>query len=175
MARDRVAAERDIAPKRLLADAAVIEAARVGPTSRSALLAIDGFDGPQRRRLVGEWLAALEWADGLGREDLPSRQGPPAEHPPHASWKRNEPEAAALLDVAREAIAALADDLGIDQGLLLKPSTLRLWVWRAATTTPADDAELLHEVLREEEAREWQIELTTGPLLEAVRRFRAES
>ena len=175
MARDRVAAERDIAPKRLLADAAIVEAARVGPTSRSALLAIDGFDGPQRRRLVGEWLAALEWADGLGREDLPSRQGPPAEHPPHASWKRNEPEAAALLDVAREAIAALADDLGIDQGLLLKPSTLRLWVWRAATSAPADDAELLHEVLREEEAREWQIELTTGPLLEAVRRFRAES
>ncbi|WP_314033938.1 HRDC domain-containing protein [Dietzia sp. CH92] len=174
MARDRVAAERDIAPKRLLPDAAIVEAARIGPTGRHALLAIDGFDGPQRRRLTGEWLAALEWADGLGREDLPSRQGPPADHPPHASWKRNEPDAAALLDIARETIGALADDLGLEQGLLLKPSTLRLWVWRAAMSSPADDAELLADVLREEEARRWQVELTAEPLLEAVHRFRTE-
>ncbi|GAA1729940.1 ribonuclease D [Dietzia kunjamensis subsp. schimae] len=175
MARDRVAAERDIAPKRLLGDAAIVEAARVGPTNRTALLAIEGFDGPHRRRLVGEWLAALEWADGLGRADLPSRQGQPAEHPPHASWKRNEPEAAELLEIARERIGALADDLGLEPGLLLKPSTLRLWVWRAATTRSGDDAELLHDVLLTESARAWQIALATDPLLEAVRSFRAES
>ena len=173
MARDRVAAERDIAPKRLLGDAAIIEAARVAPTSRSGLLAIDGFDGPHRRRLVTEWLAALEWAEGLGRADLPSRSGPKGDHPPHASWKRNEPEAAALLEAAREAIGVLADDLGLEPGLLLKPSTLRLWVWRAATGRPTDDAELLDEVLRAEDARQWQIDLTGPVLLEAVRGFRA--
>ncbi|KAA0919602.1 HRDC domain-containing protein [Dietzia sp. ANT_WB102] len=175
MARDRVAAERDIAPKRLLGDAAIVEAARVGPTSRSALLAIDGFDGPHRRRLVGEWLAALEWADGLGRADLPSRQGPPTVHPPHASWKRNEPEAAELLEIAREQIGGLAEELGLEQGLLLKPSTLRLWVWRAATSGPGDDTALLHDVLSAEKARDWQIELIADPLLEAVHRFRTES
>lgn len=173
MARDRVAAERDIAPKRLLSDSAIIEAARVAPTSRSGLLAIDGFDGPQRRRLAPEWLAALEWAEGLGRADLPSRSGPKGEHPPHASWKRNEPQAAALLEAARAAIGALADDLELEHGILLRPSTLRLWVWRAATSRPTDDAELLNEVLRAEEARQWQIDLTGPVLLDAVREFRA--
>lgn len=174
-ARDQVAAERDIAPKRLLGDAAIIEAARVGPTSRSGLLAIDGFDGPHRRRLAGEWLAALKWADDLGSEDLPARNGPRGEHPPHASWKRNEPGAADLLERAREAVGAAADELALEPSLLLKPSTLRLWVWRAATSTPSDDAELLHEVLTGDDARQWQRDVVTGPLLEAVRGFRAEA
>lgn len=174
MARDRVAAERDIAPKRLLTDAAIIEAARTAPTNRSDLLAIEGFEGPHRRRLADDWLAALEWAAELGRSDLPARQAPRGEHPPHTTWKRTEPEAAALLDAAREAIGSLAGELGIDQGLLLKPSSLRLWAWRAATTHPGDDAELLHRVLRDEGARRWQIDLTQTPLLEAVHRFRAD-
>ncbi|AWH95607.1 HRDC domain-containing protein [Dietzia psychralcaliphila] len=175
MARDRVAAERDIAPKRLLTDAAIIEAARTAPTNRADLLAIDGFDGPHRRRLADEWLAALEWAAELGRGDLPARQAPRGEHPPHTTWKRTDPEAAALLDGAREAIGALAEELGIEQGLLLKASTLRLWAWRAATTEPADDAALLHRVLQEEGARGWQVELTETPLLRAVHEFRSQS
>lgn len=179
MARDRVASERDIAPKRLLTDAAIIEAARSAPTTQAELLAIDGFDGPHRRRLADEWLAALEWAAELGRADLPPRQGPPGEHPPHASWKRNDPEAAALLELARSSIGAVAGDLGLEHGLLLKPSTLRLWVWRAATakpdTTPADDEALLQRVLLDEGARQWQIDLTTEPLLATVHAFRSES
>lgn len=172
-ARDRVAAERDIAPKRLLTDAAIIEAARTGPTTRSDLLAIDGFDGPHRRRLVTAWLEALEWADGLGREDLPDRRGPQGEHPPHSSWRRAEPAAAELLEAARDAVGAVAEGLGMEPGLLLRPATLRLWVWRAATSRVADDGELLDEVLRDEGARDWQRELCTPPLLAAVTAFRA--
>lgn len=173
-ARDRIAAERDIAPKRLLADAPIIEASREGPTTATALLAIDGFDGPHRRRLVHEWLAALEWADGLGTDDLPDRHAPRGEHPPHTSWKRTEPTAAALLEEARTALAAVADDLGLEQSLLLRPASLRLWVWRAAATPVTDDAALLAEVLTAERARRWQVDLVTAPLLDAVHAFRSE-
>lgn len=173
MARDKVAADRDIAPKRLLTDAAIVEAARVGPTNRAALLAIDGFDGPHRRRMAAEWLAALEWADGLGADDLPSRHAPRGDHPPHNSWKRSEPAAAALLELARTHVGDLADELGMEAALLLKPASLRRWVWSAATSRPSDDAELIETVLRGEEARDWQIELTAAPLLAAVREFRA--
>lgn len=172
-ARDRVAAERDVAPKRLLADAAIVEAARTGPSTRSQLLALDGFDGPHRRRLVSHWLEALEWADGLGRGDLPDRRGPQGEHPPHTSWRRTEPAAAELLEAAREELGAVADDLGVEVALLLRPATLRLWVWRAATSRPSDDAELLDDVLRSEGARDWQVDLCTPPLLAAVRGFRS--
>lgn len=172
MARDRVAADHDVAPKRLLPDASIIEAARVAPTTRTRLLEIDGFDGPHRRRLADEWLEALEWADGLGRDDLPSRQGPRGDHPPHNSWKRSEPEAAALLELARDHLGELADELGLEPGLLLKPASLRLWVWRAATSRPSDDAELIDTVLRGDNARDWQIELTAGALLAAVGKFR---
>lgn len=174
-ARDRVAAERDIAPKRLLTDAAIVEAARRGPATRAELLAIDGFDGPHRRRLVPAWLEALEWADGLGRGDLPDRRGPQGEHPPHTSWKRTEPAAAALLESARDALGGVADDLGLDPALLLRPATLRLWVWRAATGDVTDDGALLDAVLREEGARDWQRELSTPALLAAVGAFRAAS
>ena len=61
----------------------------------------------------------------------------------------------------------------MEAGLLLKPASLRLWVWRASTALPSDDAELLDTVLRGEESRDWQIELTAAPLLAAVREFRA--
>lgn len=173
-ARDLVASERDIAPKRLLTDSAIIEAAKTDPSSRSALLAINGFDGPHRRRLVGEWLAALEWANGLGNADLPSRKAPRGQHPPHTSWKRTDPEAAALLEATREVMGDLSDELGLEQSLLLKPATLRLWVWQAATSVPADDGALLDQVLNAEGARQWQIDLCTQPLLTAVHAFRGE-
>ena len=108
-------------------------------------------------------------AEGSAR----GRQGPRGVHPPHNSWKRSEPEAAALLELARARVGELADELGLEAGLLLKPASLRLWVWRAATTRPSDDGELLDSVLRGDDARQWQLDLTSGPLLEAVREFRA--
>lgn len=80
-----------------------------------------------------------------------------------------------MLEAAREDIGALAEELGLEHGLLLKPSTLRLWAWRAATTNPADDAELLHGVLTEEGARRWQRNLVEPLLVDTVHAFRSGS
>ena len=174
--RDAIARERDVAPKRLLPDAAVVEAARTDPRDAASLLAIDGFSGPSRSRLAGRYLSALEGARRLPRGELPDRRGPRPAHPPHASWKRSEPEAADLLARARETLDAQADALGVEPGLLLRPSTLRLWVWTASREgAPGErgDAALLEETLTGDDARRWQIDLVGPRLLAAVAGFRA--
>ena len=51
-ARDRLAAERDIAPGRVLPDAAIVDAAVVAPTSPAALAALPVFRGRSQRRLT---------------------------------------------------------------------------------------------------------------------------
>ena len=171
-AREQAAIDLDVAPKRILSDAAVIAAAQQRPTDTRTLLAIDGFSGPIRRPLAGRWLAALQRADDLEKEALPQLRGPRGAHPPHASWKRLEPRAAALLALARAALADLSEEIGIGHELLLRPSTMRLWVWRAVSGSGVDDEQLMDTVLREEGARDWQIEVAGPQLLGALHALR---
>ena len=171
LARDEAARQRDIAPKRLLPDTGIIAAAVARPHTAAELLAIDGFAGPQRSRLAGHWLAAMDAADALPDTQLPDRSGPPGPHPPHTTWKRIEPEAAELLTMTRDAVGELAEELDVEAGLLLKPSTLRLWVWRAVTDPDTEPEQILAAVLEEERARPWQRRLCSPVLLAALREF----
>ncbi|MGB3331606.1 MAG: HRDC domain-containing protein, partial [Mycobacterium sp.] len=57
--RDQIAARRDIAPGRILPDAAIIAAAIANPTTVEELLALPVFGGPKQRRSAATWLAAL--------------------------------------------------------------------------------------------------------------------
>ena len=70
-ARDRLAAERDIAPGRVLPDAAIVDAAVVAPTSPAALAALPVFRGRSQRRLTSYWYAALAQAARLDPDELP--------------------------------------------------------------------------------------------------------
>lgn len=172
--RDAVAAERDVASKRLLPDAAIVAAAAADPRTTDALLAIPGFDGPHRSRIAGRFLDALREADALPAAELPDRRGPRGAHPAHTSWRRVEPEAAELLAAARDGLAARAEELGVDPAVLLRPATLRLWVWRVVRERPADPAALLDEVHAAEGTRPWQRGIVDPVLLEAHRAFRAD-
>ena len=49
---------------------------------------------------------------------------------------------------------------------------MRLWVWRAVSGSGVDDEQLMDTVLREEGARDWQIEVAGPQLLGALHALR---
>ena len=70
-ARDELAEQRDIAPGRLLPDAAIVEAALAAPRSRAALARLPGFHGRGSRAVPRNWWRALEAAYRLPEDELP--------------------------------------------------------------------------------------------------------
>ena len=78
-ARDELAAQRDIAPGRVLPDSAIIEAAVTAPVSSAELTVLPVYRGRAQRRLADYWWAAIHRA-----AELPNAQLPPAHCPPTA-------------------------------------------------------------------------------------------
>jgi len=163
-ARDHLAAERDIAPGRVLPDAAIIEAAVTAPTSAAALAALPVFRGRAQRRLTGYWYAALAEAAGLGQDELPRPTAPADGPPPVARWTDRDPVAAARLAAARTAVAAVSAQWNVPAENLLQPDLLRRLCW-----SPPVDGDVA-AALRASGAREWQVELV-APLLGEVTRI----
>ncbi|WP_103382176.1 HRDC domain-containing protein [Pseudonocardia dioxanivorans] len=158
-ARDTLAAERDIAPGRVLPDAAIVDAAVNAPATPGALAAMPVFRGRSQRRLTSYWFAALERAAQLPAEELPRTTVPGDGPPPVARWSDRDPDAAARLSAARSALADLAEKWSIPVENLLLPDLLRRLCW----TPPADGD--VEGALAAGGARPWQITLT-APLLE---------
>ena len=157
-ARDRLAAERDIAPGRVLPDSAIVAAAAAAPTSAQALAAMPTFRGRSQRRLAQYWFAAIADAAALDPADLP-RMSPPGDGPPPVSrWSDRDPDAAARLTAARAAVAGVAAERSVPVENLLQPDLLRRLCW-----SPPDGD--LPAALRAGGAREWQVGLL-APLLE---------
>jgi len=157
-ARDRLAAERDIAPGRVLPDAAIVDAAVVAPTSPAALAALPVFRGRSQRRLTSYWYAALAQAARLDPDELPKVTVPGDGPPPVARWADRDPAAAARLSAARAGIATLSEQWSIPAENLLQPDLLRRVCW-----SPPVDGDVA-AALREGGAREWQVGLI-APLL----------
>jgi ribonuclease D len=70
-ARDALARERDIAPGRLLKDAAICEIAIAQPKDRAALAALPAFRTRGSGRYLGRWLEAVDRARRRPDADLP--------------------------------------------------------------------------------------------------------
>ncbi len=80
-ARDVYASGRDVAPGRVLPDAAIIDAARRAPATAGDLLALPVFGGSRQRRVVDRWFAALEAARFLPEDELPATTAGPSRIP----------------------------------------------------------------------------------------------
>lgn len=161
-ARDRLAADRDIAPGRVLPDAAIVDAAVTAPATPQALAAMAVFRGRSQRRLTSYWFAAIAQAAALDNAALPqpaaATDGPPAV----ARWADRDPDAAARLVAARTVLAETGEHWNIPLENLLQPDLLRRLCW-----TPPTDGDVAG-VLRKGGAREWQIELLGSRLETAL-------
>ncbi len=161
-ARDRLAAERDIAPGRVLPDSTIVEAAIAPPRTRPRrMAAMPVFRGRSQRKLANYWFAAVAQAMALEPDQLPLSSPPADGPPPVARWADRDPAAAARLAAARAGMAEVAQEWSIPVENLLQPDLLRRLCW-----SPPDDGDLAG-ALRKGAAREWQITLL-APVLEAA-------
>jgi len=163
-ARDRVAQRRDIAPRRVLPDSAIIDAAVADPKTVDDLVALPVFGGRNQRRSAAMWLAALEAA--RESRDPADEVEPPNGPPPPARWSRRKPEAAARLEAARAGLSEVSERVGVPTENLVSPDLVRrlCWDWQDV----ADPVEAVEEFLCAGHARIWQRELVDPVLAAAV-------
>jgi ribonuclease D len=96
----------------------------------------------------------------------------PAGPPPAHRWAERDPAAAARLAAARAAVTAIADAHTVPVENLLAPDTLRRLSWDPPQPTDAGTVSL---ALAGFGARPWQVELTAGPVAEALNSPEAEA
>jgi len=163
-ARDRIAQRRDVAPRRILPDSAIIDAAIADPKTVDDLAALPVFGGRNQRRSAAMWLTALEAA--RESRDPADEVEPPNGPPPPARWSRRKPEAAARLEAARAALSEVSERVGVPTENLVSPDLVRrlCWDWQDVT----DPVEAVEEFLCAGHARAWQRELVDPALAAAV-------
>jgi ribonuclease D len=164
MARDRVAQRRDVAPRRILPDSAIIDAATADPKTTDDLVALPVFGGRNQRRSAAMWFAALQAA--RENRDPPDDAEQPNGPPPPARWSRRKPEAAARLEAARAALNEVSRRVGVPAENLITPDLVRrlCWDWEVA----ADPVEAVEEFVHAGRARPWQRELVVAVLAQAL-------
>lgn len=162
-ARDAAARSADIAPGRILPDAAIIAAAHAGS---SDLKSLKEFHRPAGRRRMRVWVAAVAQALELPESELPTRR--PAKNntlPQQRMWKEKAPEAAARLEAVKRIVRTRAVDLDVPQENLLTPEYQRRLAWEPPA--PASE-ESVAGALTALGARPWQVEQLADPLVDAL-------
>ena len=89
--RDEIAARRDLAPHRVLPDAAIVAAATARPRTTADLVALPVFGGRAQRRQAAIWLAAIGRATGVADRELPPTHLPSDGPPPAGRVGRQRP------------------------------------------------------------------------------------
>ncbi|GAA3538075.1 ribonuclease D [Nonomuraea rosea] len=166
--RDRIARESDLAPGRVLPDAAIVTAALEGPRTKKALTEISAFTGRSARRHMSDWLDAVGKARGLPDSQLPQPSTPGDGPPPPNRWADRDPAAAKRLAAARAVVAALSEEHHMPTENLLQPDAVRRLTWEP----PAEITdESVTDRLGELGARHWQIALAAHPIAKALARL----
>lgn len=164
--RDADARARDIAPGRVLPDAALVAAGTALPATVNDLAALKQFSGKATKRRAAFWFAAVERGLILPEAELPTPRTPRSDGPPPPrSWADRDPEAARRLVAARAAVRTIAEHHTIPVENLLQPDLLRRLCWSPPVPT---DADAVAEYLANAGARPWQVGLTAVPLSGAI-------
>ena len=167
--RDEIARKRDVTPGRIVPDSALVAAATAMPQDKDELLSTKGFHGRGAERYAKRWLAALRTAERLPEEELPTRAGRGDGPPVARAWADRDPVAARRLQLAREAMAELAEEHGMPVENLLTPDSLRRVLWAPPSTRqPGELLEAVVDQLSALGARGWQIALVAPLVVQAV-------
>ena len=152
-ARERIAREHDIAPNRLIHDDVLRDLATDPPRTAAQLVRRSHRRRSLLRRHADGLLAAVQ----AGQDAAPERSSRSRPR------RRDDRE---VYDALRKRRAQVAEDLGLDPGVLAPSRPL----WQAATGDPADAAELcaLAGLTR------WRSELLAAPLWETYLDARGE-
>ena len=164
-ARDEIARSTDVAPGRILRDAAIVEAALKMPATRDELLTIPNFTTRGAYKSSPTWFEAIERARHLPDEQLPETAPKVDAIPPPRIWPSRSPVAFARLEAARSVIGEIATANNLPVENLLTPDTIRRLCWEP----PLDSAtnlrlDVVEQFLHERGARPWQIALTSQAL-----------
>ncbi len=171
-ARDKEARRRDMSPGRVLRDAAISAAALAKPTSLTALTEIREWSSKGTKRAAPRWYPAIQEAMALPESQLPARRATPGDGPPQPRmWKEKRPEAAARLEAARAVIAQLSASLEVPAENILQPDALRRACWEYTE----GGEEWIRTFLAGRGARQWQLELVSAPLADALDKAEVEA
>lgn len=160
--RDQLASSMDRAPGKILPDRAISglaarlnspEVKRLGPQDLSA---ISEFSWRAPSRYRARWLAALDRAAALTRDQLPPKQLPSDGPPPPRTWETRNPEAAQRWNAVRPAVIGRAEQLELPVENLVSPDALRRVLWKPPMPLTAES---LDAALEAELVRPWQREL----------------
>lgn len=165
LARDDLAQRIDVAPGRVLPDAAIVAAATAMPESLDALLAIKEFSGRGQARRARTWWAAIQQARTLPDAELPPATAPLIGPPPPRAWADRDPLAWARLQAARAGLADASEQHQVPVENLLSPELVRRICWDPPAGEPAAS---IRQTLAEAGARAWQLDLTVPILVAAL-------
>ena len=166
--RDQLASSMDRAPGKILPDRAISglaarlnspEVKRLGPQDLSA---ISEFSWRAPSRYRARWLAALDRAAALTRDQLPPKQLPSDGPPPPRTWETRNPEAAQRWNAVRPAVVEAAERLQLPVENLISPDALRRVLWQPPSPLTAESLDAAFEA---ELVRPWQRELVIPLML----------
>ncbi|NQU37644.1 MAG: HRDC domain-containing protein, partial [Actinobacteria bacterium] len=164
-ARDRLAADRDIAPGRVLPDTAIAAAGTARPSTQSKLAELPEYRGKGTRRRINFWWQAVERANVTPTAELPELSARSSGPPSPRSWPDKSPQAAVRLTAAKKFLAGQSEETGIPTENILMPDTVRRLCWEPPAQ-PDDTSVTAY--LRDSGARDWQISLTLAGLTDAL-------
>lgn len=173
--RDRIAAQLDIAPGRLLSDLVIVELALRKPSDEESYLALpilkERIRTAVQKSHLPIWWQTLERAYQIDANHWPEARARGDGLPPPRVWRSKFPLAFAHLQNARLELAAIAIERKIPLENLIAPDVVKRLAFdggneRSYTMSPA----LLDETTAQLEqlgARRWQIDLTAAAITRA--------
>jgi len=174
--RDRIAADLDLAPGRLLSDLIIVEAAAKRPESQAEFIALKSVkekirNDMQRSHLL-TWWQVLQRAYKLDVAEWPEMRTRSDSLPPPRIWREKFPIAHLHLQNARFLIGQISAELKIPVENLAAPELIKRIAFDEGREriVAKGDASLaqIREFMTANRARNWQIDLLAHPLALAL-------